>query len=335
MPGSVLVVLFLFIASQARGIAMGSKTVDIVIPTKSPQKTFRDLLLMLEKQSCRPGHILIINTGEEEWDESWVTGISNIEVFHITQQEFDHAATRNKGAGFSNADYLLFMTQDAVPADEYLIENLLKHFDNPLIKTVYARQLPNTDCRIDEGFVRMFNYPSEDAVHRIEDVGTLGVKAFFCSNVCACYEHRLFRQMKGFSAPAIFNEDMVYAGRIMNLGYSVYYAADARVFHSHNYSAAQQFHRNFDNGVSQAMHPEIFGRIRSEGEGRRLVKYVSEKLWDTGRIYLIPRFLLHCAARLGGFMLGKRFRKMPRWAVRSLSMNKGFWRNGIPEDPEF
>ena len=55
-------------------------------------------------------------------------------------------------------------------------------------------------------------------------------------------------------------------------GYSVVYAADARVYHSHNYSGRQQFHRNFDLGVSQAEHPEIFEGVPSEGEGIRLVK---------------------------------------------------------------
>ena len=78
--------------------------------------------------------------------------------------------------------------------------------------------------------------------------------------------------MGGFSAPCIFNEDMIFAGRAIKLGYSVAYVAEARVIHSHNYSAMQQFHRYFDNGVSQAMHPEVFRGIHSEREGGRLVK---------------------------------------------------------------
>ena len=44
-------------------------------------------------------------------------------------------------------------------------------------------------------------------------------------------------------------------------------ARDAQVVHSHNYCALQQFHRNFDLAVSQTMHPEVFGGIRSESEG--------------------------------------------------------------------
>lgn len=314
---------------------MGCISVDVIIPTRKPDDSFRRLLDMLGRQSIRIGHILIINTGEEDWDESLTKEIPEAEVFHITKEEFDHAATRNKGAGFSDADYLVFMTQDAVPADEWLIENLLAAFRDPLVKISYARQLPKPDAHLTEGFVRSFNYPEESCIHRIEDVKKIGVKAFFCSNVCACYERRLFVQMKGFSAPAIFNEDMVYAGRILNLGYAVAYCPDARVLHSHNYSAVQQFHRNFDNGVSQAMHREIFGRLKSEGEGMRMVRYVTGQLWKTGRVYLIPGFYLSCVARWTGFRLGKSFRRLPRWMIRMFSMNRQFWKNGIPEDPEY
>ena len=54
--------------------------------------------------------------------------------------------------------------------------------------------------------------------------------------------------------------------------YAIAYVADAKVIHSHNYNCTQQFKRNFDLAVSQADHPEVFGGIRSESEGIRLVK---------------------------------------------------------------
>ena len=314
---------------------MGTKTVDVIIPTLRPDNSFRALLEQLDSQSVRPDHILIINTGEEDWNEELTRGIPYAEVFHITKKEFDHAATRNMGAGFSNADYLIFMTQDALPADRYLIERLTDSFDTPLVRVSYARQLPKADSRIAEAFVRIYNYPEESRTQKIEDTAERGIKAFFCSDVCACYERGLFTEMQGFSPPAIFNEDMVYAGRIMNLGYCVRYAADAMVYHSHNYSLVQQFRRNFDNGVSQAMHPEIFGRIRSEGEGVRMVKFVTGKLRESGRLYLIPGFYAQCAARLIGFRMGKGFRKMPRWLVRLCSSNREFWKKGIPDDRGF
>ena len=66
-------------------------------------------------------------------------------------------------------------------------------------------------------------------------------------------------------------------------GYAVAYAADAKVIHSHNYSCMQQFHRNFDLGVSQAEHPEVFEGIKSESEGIKLVKQTAAHLFSALR----------------------------------------------------
>ncbi len=313
---------------------MGQATVDVIIPSYRPDGSFRNLLKMLSAQTFPVSHILVINTDEDGWDEALIRGIPKAEVFHIEKEEFDHAATRNMGAGFSDADYLVFMTQDAMPADDNLILSLLRPFEDPAVKAVYGRQLPKKDCRIAEGFVRSYNYPPEGHVRSLKDLPQYGIKTFFCSNVCAAYDHRVFRELNGFSEPSIFNEDMIYAGRLMRLGYSVAYAAGAEVYHSHNYSNRIQFRRNFDNGVSQAMHPELFDGVPSEGEGRKMVRYVVRRLRSVHRSYLIPGFLVQCAFRLAGFRFGKKYRSLPFRTVVRMSLNREFWKGVMRESGE-
>lgn len=59
---------------------------------------------------------------------------------------------------------------------------------------------------------------------------------------------------------------MIYAGRLIQEGYAVAYAADAKVIHSHNYSCMQQFHRNF----VWVYHRQTSGNFcRSAVRGRR------------------------------------------------------------------
>ena len=115
------------------------------------------------------------------------------------------------------------------------------------------------------------------------------------------------------------------AGRILNLGYIVYYEADACVCHSHNYSALQQFHRNFDLAVSQADHPEVFGGIRSESEGIRMVRKTGGFLKARGELRLLPRLILLSGAKYLGYRLGKNYRSLPMPLVRALSMNRTYW----------
>ena len=178
-------------------------SVDVIIPAYRPDAGLRELLERLEKQTYPAGHILVINTDESLWDPRLTEGIKTAEVFQIPKSRFDHGGTRDMGAGFSNADILLFMTQDAVPEDADLIYRLVQAFRDPDVKAAYARQVPNEHCQIIEGYTRQFNYPDEEMKKTAADLPRLGIKTYFCSNVCAAYDHELYKEIGGFTRPCI------------------------------------------------------------------------------------------------------------------------------------
>lgn len=307
------------------------KTVDIIIPTYKAGKSFLDLMEMLKKQTVPINQIILMNT-EERYYTQFTYGTTfhdefkNIKVYHHSKREFDHGGTRNKGVKKSCADIFVMMTQDAVPADEYLIENLLKALENEKTAIAYARQLPNEDAGEIERFVRCFNYPDKSGIKSKKDIPTKGIKTYFCSNVCAAYKRNIFVELRGFVKHTIFNEDMIFAAKAVNAGYQIAYAANARVYHSHNYSNREQFKRNFDLGVSQADHPEVFEGISSEGEGRKLVKLTTDYLKTEKKQKLILPFYVNCGFKLIGYRLGKNYQKLPLWLVLRCTMNKGYWR---------
>ena len=83
-------------------------------------------------------------------------------LFHISQDEFDHGKTRNLAVSNSNAEVFVCMTQDALPADEYLTQELCKAlFSDEKIAAAYARQLPEENCSRMERYTRQFNYPEQ------------------------------------------------------------------------------------------------------------------------------------------------------------------------------
>ena len=165
----------------------------------------------------------------------------------------------------------------------------------------YARQLPDKDCPLAERYTRSFNYPEKSCLKTKADLKRLGIKTFFASNVCCAYDREKFWFQGGFIQNAIFNEDMIFAGKaVMEDDYAIAYVADAKVIHSHNYNCTQQFKRNFDLAVSQADHPEVFGGIHSESEGIRLVKQTARYLSQQHRPWLIPGMFVK-----SGFKYGK------------------------------
>ena len=284
-----------------------SGAVDVLIPVYEPDESFEKLLKMLSNQTVRPEKIILMVTeGSHEvaLDEQ---NDSKIEIHRLQKTEFDHAGTRNAAVSFSDAELVLFMTQDEK------------------IAVSYARQLAKNDTKPIERLIRRFNYPEESRMKSLGDLEALGIKTYFCSDVAAVYRREIFTELGGFDTPAVFNEDMVFAAKAVKAGYKVYYNAEARVVHAHNLKLMEQFRRNFDVGASQADHPEVFEEISSESEGGKLFKTVSKGLVKLGRWYLLPYFILQCGAKFIGFRLGKRYPKLKPGFVKKCSSNRAYW----------
>ena len=94
---------------------------------------------------------------------------------------------------------------------------------------------------------------------------------------------------------------------------------------THNYSCGQQFHRNFDMGVSQACRPDIFQGVSSEGEGIALVKKTAKFLIKERKPWLLAELFFQSAFKYAGYFLGKRYRCFPMWFIKFCTMNRSYW----------
>lgn len=304
--------------------------VDVIIPVYRPDRSFFQLIERLETQTVPVRRIIVMNT-EEKYFEQLIYGTKFLEqhrqvvVSHLSKKEFDHGRTRAQGVGKSDAEIFVMMTQDAMPEDSRLIENLTAAFLAEDVATAYARQLPAEDAGPVERYMRSFNYPEDSRVKSLKDLSELGIKTYFCSNVCCAYRRDIYDKLGGFVRHAIFNEDMLYAAKAIQAGYRIAYVAQARVIHSHNYTCGQYFHRNFDIGVSQADHPEVFRAVPSEGEGIRSVRMAARWLRSQKQGWKIPGLFWQSGFKYAGYWLGKHYRKLPRRLVLSCTSNREYW----------
>ena len=308
------------------------RQLDVIIPTYKPDQEFLQLIRKLQEQECAVNRIIIMNT-EQKYFERLVYGTDfyeknpNVSVYHVYKKEFDHGHTRHMGVQKSTAPYFLMMTQDAMPVNNQLTKELLEAFKQENIAVAYARQLPRTDCTEAEKFTRNFNYPNTSRIKSKEDLEELGIKTYFCSNVCALYSREVYEKQGGFIQNTIFNEDMIYAAGAVKADYRIAYCAKAQVIHSHNYSGKEQFHRNFDLGVSQADHPEVFADVPSESEGIKMVRMTIEHLTEKGLRRKIPGLIYVSGCKYLGYLMGKNYRKLPRAVVDKCTMNSGYWKH--------
>lgn len=307
------------------------RKIDIIIPVYKPDQKFLALVDKLEHQTVAVNKIIIMNTERQYFDRlvkgtSFFEKYQNVCVINLKKEDFDHGLTRRQGVEQSDAQVFVMMTMDAMPVDGDLVEKLTAPLEKGDVAVSYGRQMAGKNSGEIERYTRKFNYPGKGCEKSAKDVEKLGIKAFFCSNVCAAYRRDIYDRLGGFVSRTIFNEDMIYAAGAIKAGYKIVYAADAKVVHCHNYTYRQQFRRNFDLGVSQADHPEVFEAVSSEGEGAALIRKTTVHLWKSGKKRLIPGLYISSCFKYAGYLLGKHYKGLPKCLVLKCTMSEEYWK---------
>jgi rhamnosyltransferase len=279
------------------------EAITIIIPTCSAGQRLVDLLDNLQNQTIEPTHIIVIDS--EPTDETnWIANKENCKVITIKRIDFDHGTTRNLGVAQTNSEFVVFLTQDAIPANENMLAELIKPMQtDPSIAVCYGRQLPKPDATPLERFARQFSYPTESILKTASDIKTLGIRTFFCSNSCSAIRRVIFEELSGFENSVNTNEDMLFAARAIRAGYGVYYCSQAQVYHSHNLSFSDVFKRYWRIGI-------FFARFNSEltgvaGEGTKMFKAGIKRLWQQRQFYWISVFIAQTVIKVLACYSGK------------------------------
>ena len=286
--------------------------VSLVIPTLNAESDIEGLLNRIYRQTRRPDEVIVVDSDSSDSTVDFVKTFEWVRLVSIQRFEFNHGLTRDMALRKSTGDIVCFMTQDAVPADDSYIENLIAPIlSDDRVAVSSGRQLPKDDARRFEQLVREFNYGPESNVRSQGDVATMGIKAYFATDVCSAYRRSAYIKLGGFGKTDM-SEDMLMAAKAINAGYSVAYAADACVHHSHNLTPAEQYRRNYAIGRFLESNRQIVSCASEVGEGGRLVKSVSRQLLHEGNIREFVAFGFDCCARLLGNRAGRRAARKER-----------------------
>lgn len=286
--------------------------VSLVIPTLDAESDIEGLLNRIYRQTRRPDEVIVVDSCSSDRTVDIVKSFEWVRLISIERSEFDHGLTRDMALRESSGDIVCFMTQDAVPADDFYIENLIAPIlTDDRVAVSSGRQLPKDDARRFERLVREFNYGPESNIRTKADIATMGIKAYFATDVCSAYRRGAYIELGGFGKTNM-SEDMLMAAKALNAGYSVAYAANARVYHSHNFTPADQYRRNYAIGRFLEANRQIVSCASEVGEGGRLVKSVSRQLLHEGNIREFVAFGFDCCARLLGNRAGRRAARKER-----------------------
>ena len=278
--------------------------VSVIIPTRDAERHIEALLSALEAQTLVPEEIIVVDSSSTDRTAQIAQRHGRVRFMTIPAASFDHGGTRDMAARQATGDALVFMTQDAVPADGAVLEALAGALEDGTVAAAYARQLPRPDAWPREKLVRAFNYPEQSTVH--DRHSRLGLRTYYLSNACAAYRRETYLALGGFETKLRSNEDMLFAAKAIRAGYRIAYCAEARVIHSHNLTLAEQYRRNKLQGYELARHRELLGDDSPVGSGKQMLLYVTRGLLRQGRLPDCLAFGLDCVARFAGNRAGKR-----------------------------
>ena len=277
-----------------------------IIPTLNASSEIDALIDRLGKQTLPPREIIVVDSHSDDDTARRAASHAGTRVIGIRREEFDHGGTRDMAIRACDTPFVVLLTQDALPMDAGCMAALLAPFGDDRVAAVCGRQVARDDARPSERAVRAFRYPDGSRTWGGEDIPRLGMSAYLLSDVCAAYRRSSYEAVGGFVHPIATNEDMLIAADLLDAGYRLAYAAEARVWHSHNFSPAREYRRNRLIGCFLARYGHRFGDAGELGEGMRMVKSVSSRLLKEGHILNWMAFGVNCGARFLGNRAGRR-----------------------------
>lgn len=302
--------------------------VQIVIPVYYPDDKFLSLLTSIRRQTFATPSLLIIDSGSQHDYRKVLPAGARVEK--ISAEAFNHGGTRQWATRIApGKDVYVFLTQDAILAENDALATLLRVFSVPDVGCAFGRQIPHVGANPFACHARLFNYGETSYLRSLADRKTYGFKTAFISNSFAAYRGAALQEVGGFPSHVILGEDTYVAAKMLLAGWKVAYMADATVYHSHEYSIWQEFKRYFDTGVFHSREPwfrAAFGT--AEGEGRRFVQAELLYLWRKAPC-LIPMMFLRDAMKFLGYRLGLWERLLPLPLKRAMSMNRNYWKEKL------
>ncbi len=219
---------------------------SVIIPTYNGGELFKKVISTLRRQRTPwPFEIVVVDSTSTDGTAEFCLESADIVFMQIPQSEFSHGRTRNQAAAKARGEFIAFLTQDAEPADEFWLYNLVTTLERyPNAAGAFGRHVPwpehspfiKRDLCLH--FVQFDEQPV--AVSKATDgqrwnAGDIHWKQFlhFYSDNNSCLRRSIWQRIPYPDIP--YGEDQVWARQIIEAGYEKVYARDAVVYHSHDY----------------------------------------------------------------------------------------------------
>jgi glycosyltransferase involved in cell wall biosynthesis len=232
---------------------------SIVVPTYNAGPIMTQVLKAIEEQHTPwEFQCVFIDSGSSDrtldYLEDFARTHHDVSLHQINKEDFQHGYTRNQGVAWSDAEFVAFITQDAIPANPDWLYNLVTALENnPKAAGAFGRHVAHDGAdrferdELINHFQGFDQFPvalsllSNEALVKKNDQGWRKVLHFYSDNN-SCLRKTAWADIPLPCVP--YGEDQLWAEAIIRRGYEKLYVKDAVVKHSHRYSSNETYERS-------------------------------------------------------------------------------------------
>lgn len=228
--------------------------VSVVIPAYNGAHELPALLAALQAQEqISDLEIVVVDSGSTD-DTAELAEKAGAKVIRIKQEDFSHSYSRMLGATNATGEYLLFMTQDALPDRADWIIRMLQPCLVSNAAAVSCYETPKEDADL-LSHITVWNWKNVmsggvDKLTSLPDdqsYDSLRRSAQLSDNACLV-KHSIFMELGGHRGA--YAEDLDLGIRLLRAGYRLGILSSVCVVHSHNRPALYNFKRAIVDAVN-------------------------------------------------------------------------------------
>ncbi len=298
--------------------------VSVVIPALNAEPWLNELLDAIQAQKpAPPEEIVLVDSGSTDRTREIAGARPGVKLVNIA--DFSHGRSRNLGAREAGGNIIVFLSQDALPANDSWLAELLKPFADQSVAAACSRQTPRAGAPPTEKFFLGYHFPPGEPARREKGAKTvLGFGDVFFSNVSSAVRRNLLMRFP-FDEELIMSEDQQLSRDLLEAGYAVVYQPSSVVLHSHNYTLSTAFRRYFDSVYSLTRLFPNHDVKASAKIGRRYVR--KEFLFMLRRHpFYLPYYACYLAAKTLGALAAHRAESLPLAWKRRFSLHRYYWK---------
>lgn len=234
----------------------------VIIPTYNGEKYLDRLFKKVFEQEVdfRFDVFVIDSTSKDgtvDIIHKYLSKHKNMTFEQIPTSDFGHGKTRNYAAREAKGEFVVFLSQDAIPAKKTWLYEMLKPFElNDRIVGVVGKQVPRAKC------VPLLKYEIRSVFNNL---GTDGGTSIFYKDsfmkdpvfrdIVTFYSDVNSAARRDFLVNTIpyrdvpYAEDQFFARDLIEAGYMKAYAPRGKVIHSNDIPLLEYRHRTFDEVV--------------------------------------------------------------------------------------